>query len=63
MERSGKIGTKAALPQIGRASEACEDGGHEVRYVREPFGSEPDFGAVSVNYRVEDLWERETDPA
>ena len=35
-----------------------EDRGHEVRYVKEPFGSEPDFGAVSVNYRVEELWAR-----
>ena len=39
-----------------------EDGGHEVRYVREPFGSEPDFGAVSVNYRVEELWARGVEP-
>ena len=39
-----------------------EDGGHDVRYVREPFRQEPDFGAVSVNYRVEDLWERGTEP-
>ena len=39
-----------------------EDGGHEVRYVREPFGREPDFGAVSVNYRVAELWERGTGP-
>ena len=29
-----------------------EDSGHEVRYVREPFAREPDFGAVSVNYRL-----------
>ena len=35
-----------------------EDGGHDVRYVREPFRQEPDFGAVSVNYRMEELWER-----
>ena len=35
-----------------------EDGGHEARYVRKPFRQEPDFGAVSVNYRVEELWER-----
>ena len=30
-----------------------DGGGHEVRYVREP-----DFGAMSVNYRVEELWAR-----
>ena len=35
-----------------------DDGGHEVRYVREPFGREPDFGAVSVNYRLGELWAR-----
>ena len=35
-----------------------DDGGHEVRYVREPFKREPDFGAVSVNYRLEELWAR-----
>ena len=35
-----------------------EDGQHEVRHVREPFGREPDFGAVSVNYRMEELWGR-----
>ena len=34
------------------------DGGHEVRYVREPFGREPDFGAVSVTYGLKDLWGR-----
>ena len=39
-----------------------EDGGHEVRYIREPFGSEPDFGAVSVNYRVGELWARGVEP-
>ena len=40
-----------------------EDGAHDVRYVREPFGREPDFGAVSVNYRVAELWARGTEPA
>ena len=33
-----------------------DDGGHEVRYVRGTFGREPDFGAVSVNYRLGELW-------
>ena len=40
----------------------AEDGGHEVRYVREPFGREPDFGAVSVNYKLEELWGRGEEP-
>ncbi len=39
-----------------------EDGRHEVRYVREPFGREPDFGAVSVNYKLEELWARGEGP-
>ena len=34
------------------------DGSHTVRYVREPFEREPDFGAVSVNYALDALWER-----
>ena len=36
--------------------QTASDGGHEVRYVEEPFGREPDFGAVGVNYRLGDLW-------
>ena len=39
-----------------------EGGAHDVRYVREPFRQEPDFGAVSVNYRVAELWQRGTEP-
>ena len=39
-----------------------DDGGHEVRYVREPFKREPDFGAVSVNYRLGELWARGEQP-
>ena len=34
------------------------DGSHAVRYVWEPFEREPDFGAVSVNYALDALWER-----
>ena len=34
------------------------DGSHAVRYVCEPFEREPDFGAVSVNYGLDALWER-----
>ena len=39
-----------------------EDGREELRYVREPFGREPDFGAVSVAYGVAELWARGTAP-
>jgi hypothetical protein len=34
-----------------------------VRYVRQPFAHEPDFGAVSVNYKWDDLWVRAEEPA
>jgi SNF2 family DNA or RNA helicase len=33
-----------------------------VRYVREPFAREPDFGVTSVNYDLDELWVRGTDP-
>ena len=39
------------------------DGGTEVRYVREPFGREPDFGVTSVNYEWRELWGRGEEPA
>jgi hypothetical protein len=32
------------------------------RYVRQPFGREPDFGVTSVNYNFRELWERSTLP-
>ncbi len=32
--------------------------GCRVHYVREPFQREPDFGASSVNYQWQELWER-----
>jgi RNase H-fold protein (predicted Holliday junction resolvase) len=36
--------------------------GAVVRYVREPFQREPDFGASSVNYEWKELWERGNEP-
>jgi SNF2 family DNA or RNA helicase len=33
-----------------------------IRYVREPFQREPDFGASSVNYGWRELWERGDEP-
>ncbi|UZQ52974.1 helicase-related protein [Trichothermofontia sichuanensis B231] len=33
-----------------------------VRYVRQPFQREPDFGASSVNYEWQELWERGEKP-
>ena len=34
-----------------------------LRYVREPFAREPDFGVTSVNYDLDDLWGRGQEPA
>ena len=34
----------------------------QVRYVREPFQREPDFGASSVNYNLQELWKRGSPP-
>jgi hypothetical protein len=33
-----------------------------VRYVRQPFTREPDFGATSVNYDWDELWARGVSP-
>jgi hypothetical protein len=30
-----------------------------LRYVRQPFGKEPDFGVTSVNYHIADLLAKE----
>ena len=38
--------------------EFLDDGEHRVRYVREPFQREPDFGATSVNYDFAQLLAR-----
>jgi SNF2 family DNA or RNA helicase len=40
-----------------------EGGRHRVRYLRRPFGREPDFGVTSVNYDFGDLLDRASDPA
>ena len=34
-----------------------------VRYIRQPFTREPDFGATSVNYDWDELWARGEEPA
>jgi hypothetical protein len=39
-----------------------EDGGHCVRYLRRPFGREPDFGVTSVNYDFSALLARAEEP-
>jgi len=38
------------------------DGSHEVRYLRRPFGQEPDFGVTSVNYEFSELLRRAEAP-
>ncbi len=39
-----------------------EDKSHRVRYLRRPFGREPDFDAASVNYKLPELLKRATGP-
>ena len=39
-----------------------DDGAYRVRYVRRPFGREPDFGVTSVNYDFADLLARAEAP-
>jgi superfamily II DNA or RNA helicase len=40
-----------------------DDGSHRVRYVRQPFHREPDFGVTSVNYDFAELLARAVDPS
>lgn len=39
------------------------DDGYKIRYLRQPFQREPDFGVASVNYRFAELLARAEDPA
>ena len=43
--------------------EFLEGDAHRVRYVREPFRREPDFGANSVNYDFSELLSRAERPS
>ena len=43
--------------------EFLDDGKHRVRYLRQPFRREPDFGATSVNYSFAELLARASEPA
>ncbi len=40
-----------------------KDGHFEVRYLRQPFRREPDFGVTSVNYDFDELWKRAESPS
>jgi len=42
--------------------EFLPDGAHRVRYLRQPFRREPDFGVTSVNYDLGDLLQRGEEP-
>ena len=50
-----------AVRDIGGSYQVAGQGA-VVRYVREPFQREPDFGASSVNYEWKELWERGDTP-
>ena len=39
------------------------DGGHKVRYLRQPFQRKPDFGVTSVNYDFTELMQRAQPPS
>ena len=40
-----------------------EHGGHDVRYLRQPFQRQPDFGVTSVNYDFTELMQRAGPPS
>jgi hypothetical protein len=42
--------------------EWLDDGGSRVRYLRQPFQREPDFGVTSVNYGFAELLARAEAP-
>ena len=43
--------------------EFVDDQNHRVRYVRQPFKREPDFGVTSVNYDFAELLAKGTEPS
>jgi hypothetical protein len=43
--------------------EWLDDGGSNIRYLRQPFRREPDFGVTSVNYDFRELLERAEAPS
>jgi hypothetical protein len=52
-----------ALVQVPKTEHQIGDNDCEVRYLRNPFSKEPDFGVTSVNYNWKELWQRSTDPS
>ena len=61
MDESFPEGDAFAVRDIGGSYQVAGQGA-VVRYVREPFQREPDFGASSVNYEWKELWERGDTP-
>ena len=49
--------------KLGPDIESLEGDSHKVRYLRQPFQREPDFGAASVNYYFAELLARAEAPA
>ncbi len=47
-----------ALVEVPKSEECGTNKNCLVRYVKQPFQKEPDFGASSVNYNLKDLWQR-----
>ncbi|MFZ4677890.1 MAG: helicase-related protein, partial [Nodosilinea sp.] len=61
MDESFPEGDAFAVRDIGGSYQVAGQGA-VVRYGREPFQREPDFGASSVNYEWKELWERGDKP-
>ena len=61
IDESFPEGDAFAVRDIGGSYQVAGQGA-VVRYVREPFQREPDFGASSVNYEWKELWERGNEP-
>ncbi len=57
-EFAGDVHAVREKPTLYGAAVGCR-----VRYVRDPFQREPDFGVTSVNYKWKELWDRGTKPA
>ncbi|MEO1430172.1 MAG: helicase-related protein [Cyanobacteria bacterium J06633_8] len=45
------------VPSIKASADDCQ-----IRYIHKPFQQEPDFAATSVNYNLQELWQRGTEP-
>ncbi|MEB3219824.1 MAG: helicase-related protein [Nostocales cyanobacterium 94392] len=48
----------AQVPSIEASADECQ-----IRYIHKPFQQEPDFAATSVNYNLQELWQRGIEPS